>query len=147
MREDRQSQWKILDECLWAQEKNHSHNDKKRHLALALCWLALWYSTTYSDAPHASVRANNSTAATEGALEKKQLLRPLKPVQTSERISILTRRKVQLKLTIIFSVWLWFVMASCQWQFEGRVIPGFALKKYKKQDLRFDSFEGKWVFF
>lgn len=74
MREDRQSQWKIFDECLWAQEGNHSHNDKKRHLDLALCWLPLWYSTPYCDAQHALAQANNSNAATEGALEKNRVI-------------------------------------------------------------------------
>lgn len=71
---DRQSQWKIFHECLWAQDKNHSHNDKKRHLFLALCWLALWYSTTCCDAQHTSARVNNSNAATEGALEKSRVI-------------------------------------------------------------------------
>lgn len=75
MREDRQSQWKIFDECLWAQEKNHFHDDKKRHLSLALCWLALQYSITCCDAWHASAQANNSNAATEGALEKSRVIR------------------------------------------------------------------------
>lgn len=31
-------------------------------------------------------------------------------------------------------------MASCQWQFEDRIIPGFALEQYEKQELHFDSF-------
>lgn len=37
MKEDRQSQWKMFDECLWAQEENHSHNDTRRGICL---WLS-----------------------------------------------------------------------------------------------------------
>lgn len=57
--------------------KSFTQWHKKRHLPLALCWLALQYGTTCWDAQHTPAQDNDPNAVTEGALEKSRVIQTM----------------------------------------------------------------------
>lgn len=60
----------MFDECLWAEEKNHLHNETRRGICLWLCWLTLRYSPTFWDARRTPALANDSNAVAEAEWKK-----------------------------------------------------------------------------
>ena len=91
VKEDRQSQWKMFDECLWAEEKNRSRNDTRRDICL---WLSDgWHCCTALPAEMPDTLQPELTVqmlSLKVLWKKAELFRPWKAIRTSEMIFILT---------------------------------------------------------